>query len=475
MPNFAGGLAGSSPYSPRPDSSRTVWDAATVVHGTQNDDSDTDTSYVIEFKINLKDPGYHVSSAGGDIIMYSFSIYDNDYEWPLDTLKQAGNRAWFQCAWGNVNAMNHARVYARPDVGLTGALPAVGPEGIIPGAGSYSSPVLDGKLDDPVWNASSIGMLQIQYGNSAIRDAYPSTAPYLSGQFQPTVNGGKAAIVDPNLATIKYFYKADTLFLGFDVQDAVVQSVNQLDRWDGFRIIICQRDALNGDNRLFPRLLTFRIDSTAGSIVHRENDLAATGWDSLAQAVQVAVALKGGTTIDTLGQSPDSGYTAEMRIVLPKFGYPAGRGDGVVFFGAVHYDGDSFPAATDSYGSRAWFMREGDFNDGAAWWYMDPGVVLGVDESRTGLPAKFALLGNYPNPFNPSTKIKFTMPQSNDVVLEVFNVLGQLVASQKLGQQEAGVHEVQFNASNLASGMYTYRLRIPATNQAVDGKMMLLK
>jgi Secretion system C-terminal sorting domain len=472
---FFGGFWGSSPYDVRPDSQKVIWDAATTVQGTQNNDADVDSGYTMEFKLNLKLRGYHVSDAGGDIVMYSLSIYDADYEWPLDTLKQSGNRVWYQCPWGNAAAYNHIRVYARPDVGLTGALPAVGPEGIIPGAGSYATPVLDGKLDDAVWNASSIGRLQIQFGNSAIRDAYPSTGPYRSGQFQPSVNGGQAAVVDPNLATIKYFYKADTLFLGFDVDDAVVQASDQLDRWDGFRIILCQRDQLNGDNVLFPRRLTFRIDSTAGKIFKREDDLGVGAWDSLGSAVQIAVSLKPGTTIDTLGQTADAGYTAEMRIVLTKFGYPSGRGDGVVFFGAVHYDGDSFPSTTDSYGTRAWFMREGDFNDGAAWWYMDPAVVLGVDETRTGVPATFALLGNYPNPFNPSTTIKFTMPQTNDVVLEVFNVLGQLVATQQLGQQAAGEHEVKFNASRLASGMYSYRLRIPATNAAVDGKMMLLK
>lgn len=254
---FFGGNWGSSPYDARPDSQKVIWDAATTVQGTQNNDADVDVGYTMEFKFNLKDRGYHVSDAGGDIVMYSLSIYDADYKWPVDTLKQSGNRVWFQCPWGNAAAYNHIRLYARPDVGLTGAVPVVGPEGIIPGAGTYASPVLDGKLDEPVWSASNIGNLQIQFGNSSIRSAYASTAPYRSGQFQPDVNGGKAAVTDPNLATIKYFYKADTLFLGFDVDDAVVQSVNQLDRWDGFRIIICQRDDRNGDKVLFPRRLTF--------------------------------------------------------------------------------------------------------------------------------------------------------------------------------------------------------------------------
>ena len=476
LPNFFGPWGNPSPYQPRPDSLKRIWDAVTTVQGVQNNDTTLDQGYTMEFKLNLKERGYNVTQATGDIIMYSFSIYDADYQWPLDTAKQAGNRVWFQCPWGNVNAFNHIRLYARPDVGLTGPVPTVGPERIIPGAGNYPSPVLDGRLTDAVWQNGGIGTLQIKFGDAAIRNAYPSTGPYLSGQFQPQVNGGLAAVTDPSLATVKYFYKADTLFLGIDVNDRVVQSIDNFDRWDGFRATICQRNVRNGDNVLFPRRLTWRVSgTTAAPVAKRQDDLDPTGWESLAQAVQVTLALKGGTTIDTLGTTADSGYTAEMRIVLPRFGYPAGRGDGVVFFGAMLLDGDSFSPASTSYGTRTWFMREGDFNDGAAWAYMDPSVVLAVDEKGNTIPDEFTLIGNYPNPFNPSTTIKFVMPQTSDVTLEVFNVLGQLVATQTLGVQQPGEHAVQFNAANLASGMYSYRLKMASTNATVVGKMMLVK
>ena len=474
---FFGGAWGSSAYSPRPDSLKAIWNAVTTVQGTQNNDADVDQGYTIEMKLNLKVRGYNVTQAAGDIIMYSFSIYDADYQWPLDTAKQAGNRVWFQCPWGNANAYNHIRLYARPDVGLTGPVPAVSPELIIPGASSsVQSPNMDGRLTEAIWQNPNIGKLQIKFGDAAIRNAYPSTAPFRSGQFQPTVNGGVAAVTDPSLATVKYFYKADTLFLGIDVNDRVVQSIDNFDRWDGFRAVICQRNVRNGDNVLFPRRLTWRVSgTTAAPVAKRQDDLDPAGWDSLAQAVQVALALKGGTTIDTTGTTADSGYTAEMRIVLPRFGYPAGRGDGVLFFGAMLLDGDSFSPASTSYGTRTWFMREGDFNDGAAWGYMDPGIVLAVDEKGNTLPDEFTLVGNYPNPFNPSTTIKFVMPQTSDVTLEVFSVLGQLVATQTLRQQQAGEHAVQFNAANLASGMYNYRLRMASTNATLVGKMMLVK
>jgi hypothetical protein len=479
---FYGGFWGSDPYSPRPDSlSRATWTAATTVQGTQNNDADVDSGYTMEFRINLATFGYTVSAPEGDIVMYSLSIYDADYEWPWDTVNQAGNRVWYQCPWGNAAAYNHIRIYARPDIGLASALPAIGPERVIPSAGSFDSPVLDGKLDDPVWSAPNVGTLQIQYGNSTIRDAYPSTGPYRSGQFQPTVNGSQAAITDPSVATIKYFFKDDTLFLGFDVNDLVVQAVDNLDRWDGFRITICQRDARNGDNVLYPRRLSFRVGGDGTSITTvREDDLSASGWDSLAQAVQVVMSLKGGTSIDTLGTSPDSGYTAEMRVVLPKFGYPAGRGDGVLFLGAVYYDGDSFTPFTSSYGSRTWYMREGDFNDGAAWCYMDPGITVGVHERPSVVPQQFALLGNYPNPFNPTTTIIYQLPRQSNVTVEIFDVLGKLVSRQLIERQGPGEASATFDAAKLSSGTYLYRVKMsePETHlerASFSGKMVLMK
>ncbi|MEW6509808.1 MAG: T9SS type A sorting domain-containing protein, partial [Bacteroidota bacterium] len=249
-------------------------------------------------------------------------------------------------------------------------------------------------------------------------------------------------------------------------------AVPSFDQWDGFRVIMEQRDARNGDSVLFKRRFTFHVDTNGTA--RREEDLSrATGWDSLAQVVTVVLALKGGTTIDTVGTSPDSGYSAEMKIILTGMGYPAGRGDGVLFLGATHFDGDIFP--TGKYGTRTWFMREGDWDDGAAWMYMDPGTPVSVDEGATTLPTEFALLGNYPNPFNPSTTIKFTMARSSEVRLDVYDVLGRLVASESLGVRTPGTHAVKFNAANLASGSYFYRLTMAATGATQVGKMMLLK
>lgn len=88
-------------------------------------------------------------------------------------------------------------------------------------------------------------------------------------------------------------------------------------------------------------------------------------------------------------------------------------------------------------------------------------------------PGSFALLQNYPNPFNPTTTISYELPFQTNVTLSVFNELGQKVALLVNGIQAAGNHNIIFNASNLSSGIYLYR--IEAGNFHETKKLILLK
>jgi hypothetical protein len=89
------------------------------------------------------------------------------------------------------------------------------------------------------------------------------------------------------------------------------------------------------------------------------------------------------------------------------------------------------------------------------------------------LPVEFTLNQNYPNPFNPSTTISFSLPHSANASLKVFDMLGREVATLVNGYTTAGSHEVQFNATNLASGVYFYKLTSGDFTQMM--KMMLVK
>jgi Secretion system C-terminal sorting domain len=89
------------------------------------------------------------------------------------------------------------------------------------------------------------------------------------------------------------------------------------------------------------------------------------------------------------------------------------------------------------------------------------------------LPAKFRLAQNYPNPFNPQTTIRYELPKSGRVRIDVFNLLGQKVTSLLNKTMPAGYHSVIFDATALPSGMYFYALQ--AGSYRKTRKMMLVK
>ncbi len=100
------------------------------------------------------------------------------------------------------------------------------------------------------------------------------------------------------------------------------------------------------------------------------------------------------------------------------------------------------------------------------------GILTNIEDDNT-LPISMELEQNYPNPFNPTTNISFSLPSNQQVTLEVFNPLGQRVATLVNSQLSAGSHNVSFDASALSSGVYIYRLT--SNNVSLTRKMMLVK
>ncbi len=95
-------------------------------------------------------------------------------------------------------------------------------------------------------------------------------------------------------------------------------------------------------------------------------------------------------------------------------------------------------------------------------------------------PKEYGLAQNYPNPFNPTTTIRYQLPVAGDVVLKIYDVLGHQVQTLVETRQAAGYYEVGFNAAQLASGVYFYRLSVRSSSSQAGGfvstkKMMLIK
>ena len=130
------------------------------------------------------------------------------------------------------------------------------------------------------------------------------------------------------------------------------------------------------------------------------------------------------------------------------------------------------PEATDmKYSSASVKANSTDgYPAGDPYWFNG---LTAVKQQVVSVATVFSLAQNYPNPFNPSTQIDFSIPQQSNVQLKVYNTLGQLVATLVNGNLSAGSHSVTFNAQNLASGLYIYRLS--AGNFTSVKKMMMLK
>ena len=103
---------------------------------------------------------------------------------------------------------------------------------------------------------------------------------------------------------------------------------------------------------------------------------------------------------------------------------------------------------------------------------IDPSIMTGVND-KTQIPKGFVLEQNYPNPFNPTTMIRYDISKYSSVNLTIYDMLGRRVAELVNQSQSAGIYEVPFNGSNLASGTYIYILR--TENFILEKKMILLK
>jgi hypothetical protein len=152
-------------------------------------------------------------------------------------------------------------------------------------------------------------------------------------------------------------------------------------------------------------------------------------------------------------------------------------------YGGMHYrtsgeDGAAIARKVAGWVSRHYFKRVEDCDE------KDEGEENGVASTinplskvsassgiNEGSPASFSLGQNYPNPFNPTTTIRYAIPQGSTVTLTVYSTLGEKVSTLVEGAQEPGYHDVRFDATGLASGVYLYRIQ---AGSFVETKKLLL-
>ena len=101
------------------------------------------------------------------------------------------------------------------------------------------------------------------------------------------------------------------------------------------------------------------------------------------------------------------------------------------------------------------------------------GTSVGIEDDSYALPDKITLFQNYPNPFNPTTRIKFELTGYNHAKLSIYDMNGKLVQTLLNEEMPAGTHEIEWNAVDVASGVYIYSLE--TGNTTLTKKLLLLK
>ncbi len=100
-------------------------------------------------------------------------------------------------------------------------------------------------------------------------------------------------------------------------------------------------------------------------------------------------------------------------------------------------------------------------------------IQVGITEKDIEVPKRFSLSQNYPNPFNATTTIRYNLPKTSDVAIDIYDLLGRKVQTLYNGAQPAGLHSVIWNADRFSSGMYFYKIQ--AEDYIETKKMLLLK
>lgn len=162
---------------------------------------------------------------------------------------------------------------------------------------------------------------------------------------------------------------------------------------------------------------------------------------------------RGPTGTEMLDPRPHSNSPA---FTLPRADYP---------------DGDQFFSETDYIGA---FGRENWLSGWTALDQLGYSVPTSIEQvSAAEIPSEISLTQNYPNPFNPVTTVEFNLDRAQSVILSVYDAIGRQIAVLADGQKAAGTFRVQFDASNLPSGLYLYRLF--TQTESLTRKMTLLK
>ena len=207
------------------------------------------------------------------------------------------------------------------------------------------------------------------------------------------------------------------------------------------------------------------------------NEVAKQGWEGYDYVVNKVPETDGTTSIDKLDSTGNgetvgkaeyviNGASLQLQVPRASLGLPSGNSGFQCYFKVA--DG-----VQNEYDIMDYYVTGKSLPPGRLSHSYVAGSLMAIGDIEHGGVEGYSLSQNYPNPFNPSTEIRYSLPRGGMVTLKVYNILGQEVATLVNDRQGAGVHTVNFEPQDLASGVYMYRLQ--ASDGVLSNRMVLLR
>ena len=333
--------------------------------------------------------------------------------------------------------------------------------------------------DASIWGTAVLsdritdGTLEIKKTDAAVSvdgvmdAAYQGANPATMNIFRVDASGNIENVMFDNFATIYPLYDDNNFYFFFDITDDDLE-VNPSHTAAGENY---QKDSeelyIDGDNSKTPNsVLSSDLHAT---FPYAYMDVEIDNLNNLGFPADIPT---DGVEFKIIEN--DYGWNLEVKIPLDNVNVPAVEGT-VIGFELQNNESDADDAGNRGAMEKWWNPTNNSWADASIWGNATLGslATVGVNEKPSTVVTRYDLSQNYPNPFNPTTKISFSVPQSGFVTLKVYNLLGQLVSTVLSKDLNVGSYEADFNAANLPSGIYFYKLE--AGNTVLTKKMMLLK
>jgi len=395
------------------------------------DTTQIDAGYTLELEVRLDSLGF---ASTVDTLQVLMNIFDPD-GYHRGTLPWEGppsrtfHKTWWGSEWGPVMRniyLQPARAYDDPPVLIANA--------------ALNNITVDGRMDEADWAAA---MPYLRFGPNP-----PTTSE------ERSVTGGalvRGVYWDASFATVKFLRDGLKLYIGIDSRDKSVGRFG--DSWEGDGLFMKIKDAAGADNGEFKLYYNAsdRTGASSDSAVYEVGGPFRAGFGR-----GIGLVRTGTIAYDTT--QVDSGYTLELQINLDSLGFAASV-DSVQLMMNI-FDPDGYHRGSvpwEGPDSRSFHKTWWGSEWGPAMRWLKLGITVDV-ATQEGLPTTFALSQNYPNPFNPSTMVNFDVPEQAHVKIVVYDIIGREVLALVDGDYVAGYHRATFTATNLASGVYFYRM-----------------